>query len=189
MSIKIGALAVQGDFAAHISALAKAGVECIEVKKSGDLIGVQGLIIPGGESTTMLKFLDEDGLSDPIINFAKSGYPILGTCAGAIVLASEVLNPVQKTLGLIDITIERNAYGRQVDSFIDEAVSSLEGGFIEAVFIRAPIIRRVGKNVDVLAQHRNDPILVREGNILAATFHPELSNDNRVHNYFISLIE
>lgn len=182
--MKIGVLALQGDFAAHARALARLGVNPIEIRRAEQLNGVDGLIMPGGESTTMLKFITEEGFAEPIKEFARSGKPILGTCAGAILLAKRVFNPEQPSLSLIDIDVERNAYGRQIDSFIGQAEMSA-GGPIEAVFIRAPKIRRVGPEVEVLARLGGDPILVRQKNVIASTFHPELTTDDRVHRMLI----
>lgn len=182
--MKAGVLAIQGDFAAHARKLERIGIDVIEVRRATDLDNVSGLIIPGGESTTMLKFLLEENLSNPIVEFARSGRTIFGTCAGAILLAREVSAPAQPSLGLIDIAVERNAYGRQVDSFIGEVETCLEGGPMEAVFIRAPRITKVGPEVEVIAMHNGEPVFVREGNVIAATFHPELSSDERVHRLF-----
>jgi 5'-phosphate synthase pdxT subunit len=184
----IGVLAIQGDFGAHRKALARLGVGAIEVRRKSDLENLDGLIIPGGESTTMLKLIEEEDMAAPIKEFARSGKPIFGTCAGAILLARDVNNPQQPSLNLIDISIERNAFGRQVDSFIAEIETTLEGGPVEAVFIRAPRIRRVGPEVSVLARFDDEPAFVREGNILAATFHPELTNDARAHRFFVELV-
>ena len=186
--MKIGVLAIQGDFAAHKRALAKIGVDAVEVRRARELQQVDGLIMPGGESTTMLKFIEEENLADPIKQFARSGKPVFGTCAGAILLAREVHNPGQQSLGLIDISVERNAYGRQVDSFISAVDSSFEGGLLEAVFIRAPRILSVGANVEVLAKLDGEPVFVKEGNMLAATFHPELTQDERAHRFFVEMI-
>lgn len=186
--MRIGVLAIQGDFAAHARALARIGVDAIEVRRAAELRQVNGLIIPGGESTTMLKFITDENLATPIMGFAKAGNPVFGTCAGAILLAREVINPSQPSLGLIDITIERNAYGRQVDSFISEVETNLKGGPMEAVFIRAPRIRRTGNGVSVLASIYDEPVFVREGNILAATFHPELTTDERAHRLFAEIV-
>ncbi|HVG18846.1 MAG TPA: pyridoxal 5'-phosphate synthase glutaminase subunit PdxT [Blastocatellia bacterium] len=180
-------LAIQGDFAAHKRALARVGVCAVEVRRRADFERIDGLIIPGGESTTMLKFLLEEDLGNAIETFARSGRPVFGTCAGAILLAREVKNPGQPSLALIDIAVERNAYGRQVDSFIGAAEASMEGGPLEAVFIRAPKIIGVGPNVNTIATLGGGPVLVREGNILAATFHPELTPDPRTHNLFIEM--
>jgi 5'-phosphate synthase pdxT subunit len=185
--MKIGVLAVQGDFAAHARALSRLGVEAIEVRRADEIERIDGLIIPGGESTTMLKFLSEENLSPAIKQFAESGRPLFGTCAGAILLAREALSPAQTSLDLIDISVERNAFGRQVDSFIGYVETTLEGGRMEAVFIRAPRIRRVGHRVEVLAALDGEPVLVRERNILAATFHPEMTGDERVHRLFLDM--
>jgi 5'-phosphate synthase pdxT subunit len=185
--MNIGVLAIQGDFAAHKRALSRLCVGATEVRGRADLGGIDGLIMPGGESTTMLKFLLEDGLGEAVGAFARSGKPVFGTCAGAILLARSVKNPDQPSLALIDIAVERNAYGRQIDSFIGEAEASLEGGPLEAVFIRAPRIIEVGPSVETIATLRGEPVLVREGNILAATFHPELTHDPRTHKLFIDM--
>jgi 5'-phosphate synthase pdxT subunit len=184
----IGVLAIQGDFAAHARALARVGVRAVEVRRAVDLENIDGLIIPGGESTTMLKLIAEGDLSRSITAFAREGKPVFGTCAGTILLAREVHNPRQASLGLIDIDVERNAYGRQVDSFIAEAETTIEGGPLEAVFIRAPKIRRVGTSIDVLARIDREPVFVRQGNVLAATFHPELTEDQRVHRLFAEIV-
>jgi 5'-phosphate synthase pdxT subunit len=184
----IGVLAIQGDFAAHVRALRRIGVDAIEVRRADDLEAAEGLIIPGGESTTMLKFIDEENLAASLTDFARQGKPIFGTCAGAILLAREVYNPAQASLGLIDIGIERNGYGRQVDSFIAEVETAIEGGPLEAVFIRAPKIKRTGTEVEVLASLNGEPVLVRERNILAATFHPELTEDDRMHRLLVEMI-
>jgi 5'-phosphate synthase pdxT subunit len=184
----IGVFAIQGDFAAHVRGLRRMGVDAIEVRRADDLEAAEGLIIPGGESTTMLKFIEEENLAASITDFARQGKPIFGTCAGAILLAREVYNPAQASLGLIDIGIERNGYGRQVDSFIAEVETVIEGGALEAVFIRAPKIKRTGPEVEVLASLNGGPVLVRERNILAATFHPELTEDDRMHRLFVEMI-
>lgn len=186
--MKIGVLAIQGDFQAHARALARCGVGAVEVRRAYELDGVGGLIMPGGESTTMLKMLAEDGLADSIKGFARAGRPVFGTCAGAILLAREVINPAQESLGLIDIKVERNAFGRQIDSFIAEVETSMAGGGFEAVFIRAPRIRRAGSEVEVMASYKGEPALVRERAVLAATFHPELSDDSRVHAIFCDMV-
>ena len=182
MQIRIGVLALQGDFAAHARMLESIGADASEIRRADDLDGLDALIIPGGESTTMLKFIEEENLVEPIKSFAAAGKPVFGTCAGAILLAREVYNPAQASLGLIDIAVERNAYGRQIDSFITEADSAITGGALEAVFIRAPSIKSVGPGVEVLASLNGEPVLVREGNIMAGTFHPELGEDSRVHS-------
>jgi pyridoxal 5'-phosphate synthase pdxT subunit len=185
-SIRIGVLAIQGDFAAHLRMLKRIGVEAFEVRRAEELEGLDGLIIPGGESTTMLKFLSSENLLAALKHFAEQGKPLFGTCAGAILLAREVLNPPQTSMGLLDITIERNAYGRQVDSHISQAETTFDGGEMEAVFIRAPRIKSIGKEVEVLATLDKEPVFVRQNNIFAATFHPELSNDERAHRLFIT---
>ena len=178
---KVAVLALQGDFEAHRAKLAELGIESFEAKRPEDLEQAAGLVIPGGESTTLWKFFEWAPWEDAIPAFAASGRPILGTCAGAIVLAGEVTHPAQKGLGLLDIAVERNAYGRQVDSFAGEVDAPVLGGRIPAVFIRAPRIRRVGPSVETLATRDGEPVLVRAGNVLAATFHPELTADCRVH--------
>jgi 5'-phosphate synthase pdxT subunit len=177
---RVGVLALQGDFEAHERALEQAGAEAVTVRTAEELAGVDGLVIPGGESTTMLKLLNFMDLKNPLVEFAKSK-PVFGTCAGAILLAHEVLNPHQESLDIMDLTVERNAYGRQIDS----RIARLPDG-LEAVFIRAPIIRRCGPGVKVLAEYEGDPVLVEEGRHLVATFHPELTRDSRVHKLFLS---
>jgi pyridoxal 5'-phosphate synthase pdxT subunit len=188
--MKIGVLALQGDFDAHRRRLEELGAEVVLVRKPEQLDEVAGLIIPGGESTTFLKLLGEEFLQK-LKDFVVAK-PTFGTCAGCIMLANEVENPKQAGLGALDITVRRNAYGRQIDSFIEAvpAVAELEAGKgpLELVFIRAPRIEKVGAEVEVLARHRNDPVLVRQGRTMAATFHPELSEDSRVHAYFLRLV-
>lgn len=182
---RIGVLALQGDFEAHRDALQRAGAESREVRTASDLDSVDGLIIPGGESTTMLKLIEEESLCSALRDFGAAK-PIFGTCAGAILLASEVVNPVQKSLGLMDLTIERNGYGRQIDSRI--AGIDLDGESAEAVFIRAPVIRRVGPAAKVLASYQGAPVLVEQGKHLAATFHPELSGNASIHRRFVEKV-
>lgn|SRR5271166_5358141 len=184
---KVGVLALQGDFEAHKNALERAGAEAIEVRSAEDLRNIDGLIIPGGESSTMMKLLDEEKLLQPIAGFGQSK-PIFGTCAGAILLASDVSNPVQKSLGLMDISVQRNAYGRQLDSRIARLHPVGFDRDLEAVFIRAPIIRRTGPDAKVLAKYQDDPVLVEQGRHLAATFHPELTADPRIHLMFLRKI-
>ena len=181
---KIGVLALQGDFEAHEKALARAGAEPVQVRAAADLQNLDGLVIPGGESSTMLKLIEEEKLLEPLREFGERR-PIFGTCAGAILLASEVLNPSQRSLGLMDIDVERNAYGRQLDSRIARLEPEGFESNLEAVFIRAPIIRRVGENVKVLARYQGDPVLVEQGRHLVATFHPELTEDSRIHRMFL----
>jgi 5'-phosphate synthase pdxT subunit len=186
--IKVGVLAIQGDYAAHKKMLERLDVDAIEIRRADELAQVDGLIMPGGESTTMLKFLQEENLWEPIQQFALEHNPIFGTCAGAILLARDVLNPAQPSLNLIDMTVERNSYGRQVDSFIAGVEASFTKDVIEAVFIRAPQIINVGRQVEVLATFNNQPIFVRQQHVFASTFHPELTNDDRVHRLFVQTI-
>lgn len=178
---RVAVLALQGDFEAHGRALDEIGIASFEAKRPEDLERASGLVIPGGESTTLWKFFEWAPWEPAIRAFAASGRPVLGTCAGAIVLAREVTNPAQRGLGLLDIAVERNAYGRQVDSFVGEVEAPALGGRIPAVFIRAPRIRRVGPGVETLATRGGEPVLVRSGGVLAATFHPELTADRSVH--------
>ncbi len=186
----VGVLALQGDFDAHRKALERAGARAVEVRAADELEALDGLVIPGGESTTMLRLLEEEKLLEPLRWFGGER-PIFGTCAGAILLASEVTSPAQPSLGLMDITVERNAYGRQLDSRVVRLVPEPEFARcaapeeLEAVFIRAPKIRRVGPRVRVLLCYDGDPVLVAEGRHLAATFHPELSADSRIHRLFL----
>jgi len=184
---RVGVLALQGDFQAHQQALERAGAEAVEVRTAADLENVEGLVIPGGESTTMVKLLEREKLLYPLREFGRRR-PIFGTCAGAILLATEVANAAQSSLGLMDMQVERNAYGRQLDSRIAHLDPQGMDGGLEAVFIRAPIIRRVGKDVKVLATYEGDPVLVEQGRHLAATFHPELTDDTRVHLRFLQKI-
>ncbi len=183
----IGILAVQGDFAAHAAMLERLGVETVEVRIPDDLDGCDGLILPGGESTTQLQFLQEEGLSDAILNFAEKGGAIFGTCAGAILLATDVKNPMQDSLKLLDMTVLRNGYGRQIASDVVSGLTKLRKGPLEMVFIRGPIIERSGPGVKVLAEYAGKPALVQRDRILAATFHPELTEDTTIHDYFLSL--
>ena len=185
----IGVLALQGDFEAHRKALEQAAganpVKVIEVRTAAQLDICDGLILPGGESTTMLKLLDEEKLFDPVLRFGGRR-SIYGTCAGAILLAREVSHPAQASLGLMDIAVERNAYGRQVDSHI--ARLRYEDREMEAVFIRAPVIRRAGPEVRVVATHRGDPVWVEQGQHMVTTFHPELAADRSVHRRFLEKV-
>jgi 5'-phosphate synthase pdxT subunit len=183
---RIGVLAIQGDYAAHAAALALAGAEPVEVRKPDQLVGIDGLILPGGESTTVLRFLERLRFFDLLTEFGRNK-PVFGTCAGAILLARKVLNPPQISLGLLDAVVERNAYGRQIDSTILTTETALAGGPLEMVFIRAPRLAETGPTVEVLARRDGSPVLVRQGNLLAATFHPELSADRRVHQLFVEI--
>lgn len=176
---------MQGDFDAHRRALEQAGAQAVEVRTAADLAALEGMVIPGGESTTMLKLLEVENLFDKIAEFGRRK-PIFGTCAGAILLASEVKNPQQASLGLIDLMVERNAYGRQVDSRIAEI--ELDGRAIEAVFIRAPIIRRVGPDTKVLSSYNGTAVLVENNSHMVSTFHPELTADVRVHRHFVAKV-
>jgi len=188
--MKIGVLALQGDFEAHRRRLEELGAEVVLVKKPEQLHEVDGLIIPGGESGTFLNLLGSEGF-EKLKQFVRLK-PTFGTCAGAILLATEVENPKQKGLGAIDIAIRRNAYGRQRDSSIREGTLTLHNNLVdsplEMVFIRAPKIERVGPLVEVIATEGADPVAVRQGKIMAATFHPELSADSRVHQAFLDLV-
>lgn len=184
---RIGVLGIQGDYAAHAAALSEAGAEAVDVRKPQDLDGIDGLILPGGESTTMLRFLDRQGLFDRLREFV-SRRPVFGTCAGTILLAKDVRNPAQRSLGVLNAAVERNAYGRQIDSSIETEPTTLAGGAMEMVFIRAPRIVEVGEGVETLATRDGFPVLVHQGNIVAATFHPELSADRRVHRFFVGIV-
>lgn len=184
---RVGVLAVQGDYDAHARALAEVGAGPVEVRNPDQLDGLDGLILPGGESTTMLKFLEKRGFFEALEQFAHKK-PVFGTCAGTILLAREVRNPAQRSLGALDAVVERNAYGRQVDSSILTGPTKLPGGELEMVFIRAPRIVTTGDDVQVLARRDGDPVLVRQGNLMAATFHPELSLDRRVHRLFVEIV-
>lgn len=184
--MKIGVLALQGDFDAHKIRLEELGAEVVLVKKPEQLDSVDGLVIPGGESSTFLKLLGEHGFKR-LSEFVRSK-PTFGTCAGAIMLAREVQNPDQEGLGALDITIRRNAYGRQIDSTIVSSVCKLGDFPLEQVYIRAPRIESVGPEVEVLAERDGHPVLVRQGKAMAATFHPELSEDSRVHAEFLKLV-
>ena len=185
--MQVGVLALQGAFAAHSDCLTSIGVQSIEVRNPEQLSSVDALLLPGGESSTMSQLLESSGLFDPIAARIADGMPVFGTCAGMILLASEILDgrSDQRSFSAIDISVRRNAFGRQVDSF-EATVNSSVGDF-HGVFIRAPRIERVGENVEVLGSINDEPVLVRQGNVLAASFHPELSNDARLHEYFVSI--
>ena len=185
--LRIGVLALQGAFDAHAKRLRDLGAEPVEVRTPQQLANLDGLILPGGESTTMLKFLKRGGFFEVLQDYVRRT-PTFATCAGAILLAAHVESPAQRSLGAIDITVERNAYGRQIDSTILNEPTSLTGGPLEMVFIRAPRIRSTGAGVETLATRDGFPVLVRSGNILAATFHPELSADPRVHQLFLDIV-
>jgi 5'-phosphate synthase pdxT subunit len=185
--MKVGILAAQGDFEAHAATLARMGADYVFVRTPRDLEGVDAVILPGGESTTQWKFLVEEGLDKSLKEHVAKGGAIFGTCAGAILLAREVRNPEQRSLGLADITVTRNGYGRQLASEVRKGISALSPEPIEMVFIRAPIIERVGPHVLVLAESEGQPVLIRQGHILIATFHPELTSDSTVHEYFLHM--
>ncbi len=187
MNMQVGVLALQGAFAAHSDCLTSIGVQSIEVRNPEQLSPVDALLMPGGESSTMSQLLESSGLFDPIATRIADGMPVFGTCAGMILLASEILDgrSDQRSFSAIDISVRRNAFGRQVDSF--EATINSSVGDFHGVFIRAPRIERVGDQVEVLGSINDEPVLVRQGNVLAASFHPELSNDARLHEYFVSI--
>ncbi len=187
--MRIGVLALQGDFAAHAKALARLGVTAPEVRKPGELPGLDGLVIPGGESTTLLRLMGE-AFPPAIRGLHAAGTPIYGTCAGLILLAREVAGPTQPSLGLIDVAVERNAYGRQRESFEAEIDARLDGtpARFPALFIRAPRMSRLGPGVTTLARWRGEPVLAREGAVLVGTFHPELTDDLAVHRYFVGMV-
>jgi 5'-phosphate synthase pdxT subunit len=187
---KVGVLSLQGDFAAHGAAVERAGALPVYVRERSQLGEIDGLILPGGESSTMLKLLHYENLFDDVVEYGRRK-PMFGTCAGAILMARDVTNPAQESMGLMDIEVERNAYGRQVDSRVvaleaePEFEQRTSPGKLEAVFIRAPIIRRAGEGIHVLAEYAGDPVLIEQGQYLVATFHPELTKDARVHSLFL----
>jgi pyridoxal 5'-phosphate synthase pdxT subunit len=184
--MKIGVLALQGDFDAHRKRLEELGAEVVMVRKPEQLDEVDGLVIPGGESSVFLNLLGEKGFQR-LSDYVRTR-PTFGTCAGCILLAREIANPAQEGLGVLDVTVRRNAYGRQVDSTILEGISKLGAAPLEQVYIRAPRIERVGPEVEVLAERDGHPVLVRQGHTMAATFHPELSSDKRVHEEFLRIV-
>jgi 5'-phosphate synthase pdxT subunit len=186
--MKIGVLAIQGDYEAHKARLEQLGAKVTLVRKPEQLDAIDGIVIPGGESSTFLNFLNEHGFLEKLRAFVSSK-PTFGTCAGAILLATQVENPPQESLAVLNIRIRRNAYGRQIDSSIQQARTKLGEKPLEMVFIRAPKIMLAGKGVEVLAKAGGDPVLVRQGKIMAATFHPELSDDTRVHQEFLKLVK
>lgn len=181
---RIGVLGLQGDFAAHVKKLAELGVTAEVVRWPSQLSELNGLIIPGGESTTLLKLIDEYGFAGPLAEMVRREGVVYGTCAGLILLAADVSSPTQPSLGLIDIDAERNSYGRQVESFVGQGRWT-GGEALEMVFIRAPRILRVGPGVDVLAEYDNEPVLVASGSVMAGSFHPELSQGCVVHRFFL----
>lgn len=184
----IGVLALQGDFAAHQRALDRLGVASRQVRNLRDLEGISGLILPGGESTTLLKLLDSSGLKEAIVDFHRQGHPLFGTCAGLILLSRQVLNPEQPSLGLIDVTTMRNAYGRQKESFETTGEANFgEDPSLPMVFIRAPRIVRLGESVTPLASYQGECVMAGQDKVLVATFHPEMTDDTRVHRYFLDM--
>jgi 5'-phosphate synthase pdxT subunit len=183
----IGVLALQGAFDVHAKRLAELGASAHLIRKPEELAILDALVIPGGESTTFLKHLERAGFYSVLDTFVRTK-PVFGTCAGCILLAKDVANPPQRSFGVLDIDVQRNAYGRQNDSVILHAETILPGGPMEMVFIRAPRISRLGPTVEVLASRDDDPVLVRSGRMLAATFHPELSDDRRVHELFLNIV-
>jgi 5'-phosphate synthase pdxT subunit len=187
---RIGILALQGDVREHADALREVGAEPIQVRLPRDLVGLDALILPGGESTTMRKLIDLYGLREPIVALAHGGAPVYGTCAGMILLADRIADGDEPVLRLLDITVERNAYGRQLDSFeADLAIPSLGDEPLHGVFIRAPVVSEVGPEVEVLARdHDGRPIAVRQGRVIATAFHPELTPDRRLHRLLVELI-
>jgi pyridoxal 5'-phosphate synthase pdxT subunit len=193
MKKRVGVLALQGDFEAHGRALAQAGAYVTYIRKAEQLKEIDGLALPGGESTTMLKLLNLENMMEPLADFARHK-PVLATCAGVILMAREVSNPVQQCLGILDLAVERNGYGRQIDSRIVDIEPSADfqeragAGKLEAVFIRAPVIHKIGPGGKVLASYLDHPVLVEQGRHLAATFHPELTADNRVHKLFVDTL-
>jgi pyridoxal 5'-phosphate synthase pdxT subunit len=187
--MKIGISAIQGDYQAHANMLDRMGVEHRYVRRPDDLAGLDGIILPGGESTAHLKVMIEEGLFDALKEFAAQGGAFFGTCAGAILLAREAHGPSQPSLGLLDISILRNGYGRQLASDVQVGATKLREKPVEMVFIRAPIIESVGREVEVLAEFGGHPVLVQQGPILAATFHPELTSDTTIHRHFLELVE
>lgn len=185
--MKIGILAIQGDYEAHAKMLGRIGVDYSFVRTPQDLHGLDGVILPGGESTTHLKVMTEEGLFDALKQFAAQQGAFFGTCAGTILLAKEVHGPAQTSLALLDASVLRNGYGRQLASDVHMGKTKLHPEPLEMVFIRAPIIEKTGADVEVLAEDAGHPVLVREGRILASTFHPELTEDTTVHEYFVRL--
>ena len=191
---RVGVLALQGDFHAHTRMLEEAGAETRDVRKPTDLAGLHGLVIPGGESSALLKLMEETGFEEALAAFHQQGGALFGTCAGMILLARGVSSPSQRSLGLIDVDVERNAYGRQIDSFEAEAdwtAPELDGAAdrpLPLVFIRAPRLTRQGEDVVPLARCREEVILAREGRVVVSSYHPEISGDLRVHRYFLGLM-
>ncbi|MDK2886153.1 MAG: pyridoxal 5-phosphate synthase pdxT subunit [Thermosipho sp. (in: thermotogales)] len=187
--MKIGVSGIQGDFREHKQMLEKMGIETLVVRKPEELDFVDALIIPGGESTTMIRIMKMTGFYEALKNKIIEGFPVFGTCAGMIVLSNEVVNFPQDSLKAIDIKVERNAYGRQVDSFETDVNLKFSSDPFRAIFIRAPKVVEYDNSVEVLSEYENSPILLRQGKILVASFHPELTDDVRVHEYFIEMVK
>jgi 5'-phosphate synthase pdxT subunit len=188
--VKIGVLALQGAVAEHIRMLSALGTEGIPIRLPSELDGLDALVIPGGESTTISKLLSEYDLMGPIRKLAKQGFPIFGTCAGLVLLAKKVSNLEMDSIGVMDIEVKRNAFGRQVDSFeADLKIPALDNGAFRGIFIRAPIIEKAERDVNILCQLNGSPVAVRQGKLLACAFHPELTDDLRFHKYFLDLVE
>ncbi|PYI51103.1 pyridoxal 5'-phosphate synthase glutaminase subunit PdxT [Paenibacillus flagellatus] len=187
--MKIGVLALQGAVAEHINMIGKAGGEGVAVKKTEQLAELDGIIIPGGESTTIGKLMREYGFIDEIRLFAKQGKPVFGTCAGLIILADDIVGEEQAHLKLMNMKVQRNAFGRQRESFETELAIKGIDERVRAVFIRAPLIKEVGPDVDVLSTHNGEIVAARQGNLLAASFHPELTDDYRMHEYFLDMVK
>jgi len=189
LAVTVGVLGLQGDVVEHLAALRAAGADAIEVKTPSDLARVDGLVIPGGESTTVMKLLARFEMAEPIVRRVRAGMPLWGTCMGMIVAAKDVADLDQPTLGLIDITVRRNAFGRQNDSAeVPLAIPALGSDPFPAVFIRAPWIERTGPGVELLAERDGHGVMVREGDVLGTSFHPELTGDHRVHGYFLDMV-
>ena len=187
--MKIGVLALQGAFAEHIKVLTALNIEAVPVRLSSELVGLKALVIPGGESTTISKLLVDYSLKEPMIDFIQQGFPVLGTCAGMVLLAKKVAGSEVESLGGIDIEIKRNAFGRQVDSFeTDLSMPALGDKAFRGIFIRAPIVQRIEPGVEILCRINNTAVAVKQGKVLACAFHPELTDDSRFHKYFINLI-
>jgi 5'-phosphate synthase pdxT subunit len=190
MAVELGVLGLQGDYAAHGAMLDRLGATWHVVKKPSQLDGIDGLVMPGGESTTLIKLMDSSGLWKAIADYAALGKPIFGTCAGMILVAKDVINPAQRSLGLIDIGVERNGYGRQIDSAeVGGIFRDAEGDRpMDMVFIRAPRITRLGDGVEALAECRGDVVMARQDRVVVASFHPELTDDLTAHRYFVEMV-
>jgi len=186
---RTGVLALQGDFEAHAKVLRSLGSEVVPVRRVSELAGLSGLVIPGGESTTLLNLMADEPWFAALASFARDGGALMGTCAGAILLARDVVSPAQESLGLLNATIERNAFGRQIESFETTLDVPRWGGTIDAVFIRAPRFKSLGPEVETLATYGGEPVLVQEGRVLAMTFHPELTRDTSLHHHFLTMAQ